>query len=136
VLLGGGGRSGIVVQRRARRGDPKRALGDARQLDHPLREQVHIAFDALVDIVEELVQGDEVRALHVPVRLLALGLQIDAVGQPQVEQLAGHQAEGLRQIVAGAAEAGGIACCRCHGFSLVRGWRGQTGSSPGMRLSA
>ena len=35
--------------------------------------------------VEELVQRGEVRALHVPVRLLALHLQIDAIDESLVQ---------------------------------------------------
>ena len=37
-------------------------------------------------LVEQFVQGDEVRALHVPVRLLGLQLEIDRIRKPPVQQ--------------------------------------------------
>src|SRR5207237_6402834 len=40
----------------------------------------------LVHLVEELMQGDEVRPFHVPMRLLGLRLQVDGIRQPRVAQ--------------------------------------------------
>ena len=66
---------------------PGRPLGYAAELHRPLGDVVHVVLHLLVDLVEQLVQGDEVRPLDVPVGLLGLRLQVDAVGQPRVEQL-------------------------------------------------
>ena len=78
---------GIRPATTALRHHPGRALGDAAELHRPLGDVVHVVLDVLVDLVEQLVQGDEVRPLDVPVGLLGLRLQVDAVGQPGVEQL-------------------------------------------------
>ena len=84
------------------------AFGDAAELDHPLGQQIDVLLHVLVDFVEQLVQGDELRALHVPVGLLALGLEIDAVGEPPVEQL-GDLGPGLhREVVLGREQPGGL----------------------------
>jgi hypothetical protein len=45
------------------------------------------------------MEGDEVRALDVPVRLLGLRLEVDAVRQPRVEQLDRLDTSRLRKIV-------------------------------------
>ena len=66
--------------------------------------QIDVLLDILVDLVEQLVQRDERRALHVPVGLLALGLQVDAVGQALVQQLDDLDPARLGQIVLGGIE--------------------------------
>jgi hypothetical protein len=68
-----------------------RALGDV----------VHVVFHLLVDAVEQLVQRDEVRPLDVPVGLLGLRLEVDAVGEPRVEQFDRLGADLLRQVILG-----------------------------------
>src|SRR5712671_6201560 len=59
--------------------------GILRQL-RALGEQVHVLLHCFVDLVEQLVQGDEVRALDVPVRLLRLRLEVDRLRQPVVSR--------------------------------------------------
>ena len=55
----------------------------------------------LGNLVEQLVQGDEIRALHVPVSMLGLRAQVDRVGEPRIQQL-DHLGAGVhRQIVLG-----------------------------------
>ena len=49
--------------------------------------------------VEQLVQGDEVRPLDVPVGVFGLRLQVDAVGQASDEQFDGLDAGGLGEAV-------------------------------------
>ena len=78
---------------------PGRPLGHAAELHRPLGDLVHVFLHLLVDLVEQLVQGDEVRPLDVPVGLLGLRLQVDAVGQPCVEQLDHLDAGRLGQVV-------------------------------------
>ena len=48
-----------------------------------------------------VVQRDEVRPLDVPVRLLDLRLEVDAVGQPRVEQFDRLDAGRLVQVILG-----------------------------------
>src|SRR5213083_124806 len=81
VLRSGRETEGIVDEGGALRDDPHRTLGNAAELHDPLGEQVRVLLDVLGDLVEQLMEGDERGALHVPVRLLALRLQIDAVGE-------------------------------------------------------
>jgi hypothetical protein len=40
-----------------------------------------------VEVVEQLMQGDELRSLDVPVGLLGLELEVDGVGEAGIEQL-------------------------------------------------
>src|SRR5437899_411277 len=53
------------------------------------------------------MEGDERRALHVPVGLLALGLEVDAVGEALVQQPDRLEAGGLGQVVLGGIESRG-----------------------------
>src|SRR6266513_5208084 len=57
----------ILRQLRPLGHDPRRPLRDATELNHPLRQQVHVLLHRFVDLVEQLVQGDELGALDVPV---------------------------------------------------------------------
>src|SRR5262245_51979705 len=54
-----------------------------------------------MDVVEQLVQGDELRPFDVPVCLLALTLEIQRVGETLVEQLDDLLPGGRWQVVAG-----------------------------------
>jgi len=47
---------------------------DAADLDDALGDQIYVTLDVLVDVVEQLVEADERRAFHIPMRLLALSL--------------------------------------------------------------
>src|SRR3989454_887517 len=83
-----------------------------------------VRFDELhhgvVDLVEQLVQGDELRALHVPVRLLHLRLEIDRFREPVVEQIAHLAPHVLWKIVHGLVRhdttplIGGLIVCLSH----------------------
>src|SRR4030095_5894527 len=66
---------------------------------------IYILLDILVDLVEQLVQRDERGPFHVPVGLLALRLQVDAIGEALIEQLDRLSAGGLREIVLGGVQA-------------------------------
>jgi len=85
VLLAGAEAQGIVDEGRALFHHADRALRDPAQLHHPLRQQVHVLRHRPVDLVEQLVQGDERRSLHVPVRLLHLRFQIDRFRQARLQ---------------------------------------------------
>ena len=89
----------VFGQRAPLRHHPGRPLGHAAELHRPLGDLVHVVLHLLVDLVEQLVQGDEVRPLDVPVGLLGLRLQVHAVGQPGIEQLDRLDAGGLGQVV-------------------------------------
>ena len=60
----------ILTERRPLADDAHRALGNAAELHDTLGDEVDVLLDRLVDLVEQLVQPDEVRAFHVPVCLL------------------------------------------------------------------
>src|SRR6202012_5548976 len=49
-------------------------------------------------LVEQLVQGDEVRTFDIPMRLLDLALQINGVSQPVIQNDGNIAADFLRQI--------------------------------------
>src|SRR5213076_1980182 len=66
------------------RGD---AFGDPAQLHDALGQQVDVFVGGGVNLVEQLVQGDELGPLDVPVSLLRLQLQVDRVGQSLVQQV-------------------------------------------------
>src|SRR5216110_833697 len=51
-----------------------------------LGDQIHVFLHVFIDVIEQLVERDERRALHVPVRLLALRLEIDRLGEALIEQ--------------------------------------------------
>ena len=51
------------------------AFGDPAQLDDALGNQIHVLFDCFVDLIEQFMQSDEIRAFHIPMRLLHLQLQ-------------------------------------------------------------
>jgi hypothetical protein len=51
------------------------------------------------DLVEELVEGDELRALDIPVGLFGLEAEIKRVGEMLIEQCDHRDASGLRLIV-------------------------------------
>ena len=50
-------------------------------------------------IVEELVQGDEIRSLDVPVRLLGLEREVEGVGELLIQEIDHAPANRLREIV-------------------------------------
>jgi hypothetical protein len=50
-------------------------------LDRPLGNELDIVFDIFVHLIKELMQGDEVRPLYIPVRVFAMQLQINGIGE-------------------------------------------------------
>jgi hypothetical protein len=84
------------------------ALGDATELDDALGRQVDVLLDLLVDLVEQLVQGNEVRALHVPVGLLDLRLEIHGVRESRIAQRDHLTPRLLGQVVLGGVELGHV----------------------------
>src|SRR4029078_9161384 len=88
-----------------------RALGDG----------VDVLEDGLRDGVVELVELDEVAALDVPVRLLELRVQVEAVREPGVQELDELLARVCRDVDAGLERP---ACLRRHVSPLCRSGRG------------
>src|SRR5260221_8149960 len=87
VIAPGNRLGGILAERRSLCDNSRRSLGDATELHGALGNEIHVLLDVLVHLVEQLVQSDEGRTLHVPMSLLALGLQVDGVGEPRVQEL-------------------------------------------------
>jgi hypothetical protein len=100
-------------------------VGHAAQLHHALGEIVDVVLHRLGDLVEQLVESDERGALHVPVGLLELRLEVDRVRKPRIEQIDDLRADGAGQIVAGAVHAG----LRVSGVEPDRGHPHGVGSS-------
>src|SRR5205807_9861715 len=99
VLRTGRQREWIIDERRATFDRADRSFGYAAKLDDPLGDQVDVSLDGFVDFVEQLMESDERRALHIPMRLLALRLQVDALGEALVEERYHLDACRFRQIV-------------------------------------
>ena len=59
----------------------RRGISDTAELDRPLGNQVDVVFDTLVDLIEELMQRDEVRPFDIPVRVFAMQLEINGIGE-------------------------------------------------------
>src|SRR5205823_5980240 len=97
-------RPGCLTGRRTGRGGGRAVgvpLGDAAQLDDALCEQVYVLVGRRVNLVEQLVERDELRPLHVPVSLLGLQLEVDGVGQLLVQEIDHLAAGGFGEIVEG-----------------------------------
>ena len=94
--------------------------------DRALRDVVDVLLQLLAERVEQLVQADELRALHVPVRVLDLQVQVDGAGQPAVEQLTDARADVERQIVASLVHGG-----NSH---PITGWRYPAPDRPGAAM--
>ena len=65
-----------------------------------------MALGVLGNLVEELMQRDEVRALHIPVGLLGLHRQVDGVDEPGVQQFDDLLARLGGDVVAGLVHGG------------------------------
>src|SRR5581483_4872328 len=83
-----------------------RAFGDAAELDDALRDQIGVLLGIVHDFVEQLVEPDEVLALDVPMGLLGLMHQIEAVGEPRIEHLNHRLAGFFGKIVPGLVHGG------------------------------
>jgi hypothetical protein len=75
------------------------ALDDPAELYGPLGDLVDVFLHGFVDLVEELVEGDEVGALDIPVGLFRLRLQIDAVRQTSIQKFDHLETGRLRQVI-------------------------------------
>ena len=78
---------GVLFERSPFSDHAGRSFGNAAELHGALGDVVDVVFDGFVDLVEELVQADEEGAFDVPMGLLGLRLQVDAIGQCTVEQI-------------------------------------------------
>src|SRR5882724_12740860 len=78
-------RERVGFQSRARGRHLDRPLRRAAQLDDPLREQIHVLLCRIDKLAEQLVEGNEVRTLDIPMCLLGLMLEIDTVGESRVQ---------------------------------------------------
>jgi hypothetical protein len=74
----------------------RRRISNTAKLDRPLGNKVYVVFDIFVHLIEELMQGDEVRALNIPVRMFAVHLQINGIGEACVAQFNKRDAFQLR----------------------------------------
>ena len=92
---------GIGLERGARRDRTGRTAGCATEGSDAFGESVDMLPGMVGDLVEEFVQGDEVRTLDVPVRLLGLQPEIDGVDEARVEQVDDLLTGLQRQVIAG-----------------------------------
>ena len=83
VLLAGRGRR-VSLQLRAFADALARAVNHAAQRNRALGDIVHELSDAHLYGVKKLMHGDEIRPLHVPVRLLEAEPQIDRIDKARV----------------------------------------------------
>jgi hypothetical protein len=77
------------------------ALRDAPERDGAFGELVGVGEGVGRELVEERVERLEVGALHVPVGLLGLVIEVERVREARVEQLDGLLAGGGGEVVAG-----------------------------------
>src|SRR6202035_209208 len=88
----------VVLQFAALGGHGHGAFGRTSQARHSLGDGVDLFQEEIGDLVEQFVQGDEMRTLHVPVCLLDLALQVNRIGQPIIEYDNDVTADFLRKI--------------------------------------
>ena len=88
----------VEVRRGGRRLHPP--VGHAAERRDPLGEQIDVTLRRIVEGIEQLVQLEEGRAAHVPVRLLHLGLDIEGVGQAGLKDLDRAFANGTGDVEA------------------------------------
>jgi hypothetical protein len=82
------GRPSLFIELALTAADAARTpLRDPAELNEPLCEEVDVVLDVAVYVVEELMERDEARSLHIPVRMLALGLKVDRVGETLIQEL-------------------------------------------------
>jgi len=65
---------------------PACSFSNAAELDRAFGDHVRVLLHVFGDVIEEFVQADEVRAFHVPMRLLELALEIHRVGEALINQ--------------------------------------------------
>jgi hypothetical protein len=113
VLAAVHGDRGILGQAASPGDRTGRTLDDSPELDGPLGDGVDIVHDRVVDLVEQLVQGDEPRTLGVPVGVFHLRAEVDAIRQTVVEQFDGLLADRRIQVILG-----------LEHWRTSRGWQG------------
>jgi hypothetical protein len=96
-----GNGQGILSQSRLRGRDASSAFGDTTQLDHSFGERINVGFDRFGDFIEQLVETNEARPLHVPVGLLHLRFQIDRTGKSQIQQVNQFATAALGDVIFG-----------------------------------
>ena len=85
--MSAGTRQVVFRQARTLHYDSSGPIGAAAELDRTFRDKIDIILDIRVDFVEQLMQGDEIGPLHIPVCIFTLRLQIDCIGKPAVTQI-------------------------------------------------
>src|SRR5580698_2660072 len=98
MVLARGDAQGIVLEFAAFGRHRNRALGGAAQARDAFRDFVDLLHYEVRYLVEQLMQGDEVRALDVPMSLFDLALQIDGVRQAIVQNGRDVAADLVRQV--------------------------------------
>src|SRR5262252_7410846 len=71
----------------------------AAELDDALRQEIHSVLGRIDHLVEQLVQADKARPLDIPMRLLGLVHEVNAVGKSRVEDLNDLSSRVCRQII-------------------------------------
>jgi hypothetical protein len=79
-------------------------LGHAAQLHDSLCQQVHVALGIAIDVVKELVQRHEAGTFDIPMRLLGLQHEVDALTETLLEDSGHLEADFFGQTVAGVSE--------------------------------
>src|ERR1700744_2225242 len=98
MILAGSDAQGVVFQLAALCRHGNGAFGGSSQTGDPFGHLVDLVQDDVGKLVEQLVQGDEVRTFDVPMRLLDLALQINGVSQPVIQNDGNVAADFLRQV--------------------------------------
>src|ERR1700719_3463813 len=88
----------VVLQFAALGRHCNRTFGGAAQAGDALGDLVDLFQHCIGNLVEQLVQGDEVRTLYVPMRLFDLALQIDGISQAIIQNDDDIAADLFRQI--------------------------------------
>src|SRR5690242_6201216 len=101
MLRSRGNGEGVRRQRGSRSDRLQRALGGTTERGDALRNQIHELPHLVGDLVEKLVERDEIRTLHVPMRLLGLQREVDREREMAAEQRDRFCAYGLRKRVLG-----------------------------------
>ena len=81
IVMLAGALSVVFRHMRPGRNHMRRGISDTAKLDRPLGNEVDVVFDTFVDLIEELMQRDEVRPFDIPVRVFAMQLQINGLGE-------------------------------------------------------
>ena len=108
-----------------------RALCSAAPLDDALRQQIHVVLGRVDHLVEQFVQCNKARALDIPMCLLGLVHEVNAVGEPCVEDHDGIGTRVCRQIILRLVHIGFLPACNLphSGMRLAHPGRFGNGSS-------